>query len=214
MALRAGRFDACARLLAHSANQKTPLPQRTLGGPLLVKVSVELSSFFVVARTRRTHNAAQRGPHPDHPHRQPAAPGGADGALCPPLARRGGRRRELDRVGKAAVHEVVAKQIAAGIDVGNNGEQQREAFFLYVRHRMSGFGGGWTRRVLADATHYPAFKAWKAAHDAVNESISNLAASPRRSARSAIWIARRSRPNARISAPRSTRRAAVSSNRS
>src|SRR5262249_55513388 len=58
---------------------------------------------------------------------------------------------ELDRVGKAAVHEVVAKQIAAGIDVPNNGEQQREAFFLYVRHRMSGFGGGWTRRVFADA---------------------------------------------------------------
>ena len=53
---------------------------------------------------------------------------------------------ELDRAGKAAVHEVVAKQIAAGVDVGNNGEQQREAFFLYVRHRMSGFGGGWTRQ--------------------------------------------------------------------
>ena len=39
---------------------------------------------------------------------------------------------ELDRVGKAAVREVVAKQIAAGIDVPNNGEQQREAFFLYL----------------------------------------------------------------------------------
>ena len=33
------------------------------------------------------------------------------------------------------------KQIEAGIDVGNNGEQQREGFFLYVQHRMSGFGG-------------------------------------------------------------------------
>ena len=85
---------------------------------------------------------------------------------------------ELDRVGKAAVHEVVAKQIAAGIDVPNNGEQQREAFFLYVRHRMSGFGGGWTRRVFADATHYPAYMAWKAAHDAVNELISNLGGIP------------------------------------
>ncbi len=51
---------------------------------------------------------------------------------------------ELDRLGKAAVREVVAKQIAAGVDIGNNGEQQREAFFLYVRHRMSGFGGGWS----------------------------------------------------------------------
>jgi 5-methyltetrahydropteroyltriglutamate--homocysteine methyltransferase len=85
---------------------------------------------------------------------------------------------ELDRVGKAAVHDVVAKQIAAGVDVGNNGEQQREAFFLYVRHRMSGFGGGWARRVFADVAHYPAFSAWKAAHDAVNESISNTGGVP------------------------------------
>ena len=28
----------------------------------------------------------------------------------------------LDAVGKAAVHDVVAKHIAAGVDVGNNGE--------------------------------------------------------------------------------------------
>ena len=49
-------------------------------------------------------------------------------------------RAELDRVGKAALRRVVDKQIEAGVDIGNNGEQQREAFFLYVRHRMSGFG--------------------------------------------------------------------------
>jgi 5-methyltetrahydropteroyltriglutamate--homocysteine methyltransferase len=85
---------------------------------------------------------------------------------------------ELDRVGKQAVRDIVAKQITAGIDVPNNGEQQREAFFLYVRHRMSGFGGGWTRRVFADATRYPQFMAWKTAHDAVNESISNLGGVP------------------------------------
>jgi hypothetical protein len=72
---------------------------------------------------------------------------------------------ELDRVGKQAVRDIVTKQITAGIDVPNNGEQQREAFFLYVRHRMSGFGGGWTRRVFADATRYPEFMAWKTAHD-------------------------------------------------
>lgn len=85
---------------------------------------------------------------------------------------------QLDALGKAAVREIVARQIAAGVDVGNNGEQQREAFFLYVRHRMSGFGGGWTRRVFADVAHYPAFSAWKAAHDAVNQSISNTGGVP------------------------------------
>ena len=84
----------------------------------------------------------------------------------------------LDAVGRQAVHDVVARQIAAGVDVGNNGEQQREAFFLYVRHRMSGFGGGWARRVFADVAQYPAFSAWKAAHDAVNESVSNTGGVP------------------------------------
>jgi 5-methyltetrahydropteroyltriglutamate--homocysteine methyltransferase len=84
----------------------------------------------------------------------------------------------LDAVGRASVHDVVAKQIAAGVDVGNSGEQQREAFFLYVRHRMSGFGGGWARRVFADVAHYPAFSAWKAAHDAVNASVSNTGGVP------------------------------------
>ena len=76
------------------------------------------------------------------------------------------------------MHDVVAKQIAAGVDIGNNGEQQREAFFLYVRHRMSGFGGGWARRTFADVAHYPAFSAWKAAHDSVNESVSNTGGVP------------------------------------
>ena len=93
---------------------------------------------------------------------------------------------ELDREGKAAVREVVAKQIAAGVDVPNNGEQQREAFFLYVRHRMSGFGGGWTRKVFADVTHYPAFMAWKAAHDAVNEFDQQRRRHTRGSRRSAL----------------------------
>jgi 5-methyltetrahydropteroyltriglutamate--homocysteine methyltransferase len=76
--------------------------------------------------------------------------------------------------GKAALYNVVQKQIEAGIDIGNNGEQQREAFFLYVRHRMSGFGGGWSRGTFADVARYPSFRAWKAAHDAMGASISNI----------------------------------------
>ena len=51
---------------------------------------------------------------------------------------------ELDRVGKAALRRIVDKQIEAGVDIGNNGEQQREAFFLYVRHSDERF-----RRQLA-----------------------------------------------------------------
>ena len=36
---------------------------------------------------------------------------------------------ELDRLGKAALTQIINKQAASGVDIGNNGEQQREAFF-------------------------------------------------------------------------------------
>ena len=48
---------------------------------------------------------------------------------------------EIDRAGRDAVRSVVRKQQGAGIDVGNNGEQQRDSFFLYLKSRLSGLGG-------------------------------------------------------------------------
>src|SRR4051794_40491305 len=39
-----------------------------------------------------------------------------------------------------ATTAVIAAQHAAGIDIGNDGEQARESFFTYVQHRMTGFG--------------------------------------------------------------------------
>jgi 5-methyltetrahydropteroyltriglutamate--homocysteine methyltransferase len=66
---------------------------------------------------------------------------------------------ELAAAGHAAMRDVVRKQRDAGIDIGNNGEQQREAFFLYVRNRMSGFGGTWDRPPRGDVDRYPIFKA-------------------------------------------------------
>ena len=65
---------------------------------------------------------------------------------------------ELEAEGKAALRRVVAKQIEAGIDVANNGEQQRDSFVLYVRDRLSGLGGTWQRRQRADVERYPTFK--------------------------------------------------------
>src|SRR5271168_977797 len=79
----------------------------------------------------------------------------------------------LDALGKAALAEVVRKQLAAGIDIGNNGEQQREAFFLYVQRRMSGFGGGWTRRTMADITRYPGYAASAGVDDTGRPVVSN-----------------------------------------
>ena len=42
---------------------------------------------------------------------------------------------------QAAVERVVARQLQAGIDVGNDGEQPRVGFSTYVAQRMHGFGG-------------------------------------------------------------------------
>jgi 5-methyltetrahydropteroyltriglutamate--homocysteine methyltransferase len=80
---------------------------------------------------------------------------------------------ELDRLGKAALGRIIDKQIEAGVDIGNNGEQQREAFFLYVRHRMSGFGGSWQRWPRGDVERYPLLKEQMARMLAAREAVGN-----------------------------------------
>ncbi len=67
-------------------------------------------------------------------------------------------RRSSPRPAMRRCEEIVPKQIEAGIDIGNNGEQQREGFFLHVRHRMSGFGGTWKRWARGDVERYPALQ--------------------------------------------------------
>ena len=64
---------------------------------------------------------------------------------------------ELEAEIEAATRWVVPKQLEAGIDIPNNGEQTREAFFLYVRHRMSGFAPGGSRSGPGDLARYPKF---------------------------------------------------------
>ena len=66
------------------------------------------------------------------------------------------------------------KQIEAGIDVGNNGEQQREGFFLYVQHRMSGFGDAWQRQPRGDVVRYPIFHAMLEQQMAGRTAVSNF----------------------------------------
>jgi 5-methyltetrahydropteroyltriglutamate--homocysteine methyltransferase len=84
----------------------------------------------------------------------------------------------LEAEAVAATKHVVQQQIVSGVDVGNNGEQQREAFFLYVRRRMTGFGGSWIRRPMADVVKYPGYRAWAAEQDGVRRSVSNRGALP------------------------------------
>src|SRR6202167_6087132 len=58
---------------------------------------------------------------------------------------------EMDR----GVRHVVEKQAEAGIDIGNDGEQQRVGFQTYVPQRMSGFGGESKRRRGRDYEEFP-----------------------------------------------------------
>ena len=58
---------------------------------------------------------------------------------------------ELDK----AVGHVVDKQAGAGIDIGNDGEQQRVGFQTYVPQRMSGFGGISKRRRGREFEEFP-----------------------------------------------------------
>ncbi|HUC71960.1 MAG TPA: cobalamin-independent methionine synthase II family protein [Stellaceae bacterium] len=81
---------------------------------------------------------------------------------------------ELDRLGHEALRWVVARQAQSGVDIGNNGEQQREGFFLHIRHRMSGFGGSWQRRTRADALRYPVFRRIMEEQLASREAVSNM----------------------------------------
>jgi len=65
---------------------------------------------------------------------------------------------EIVRAGREALRAIVPMQVAAGIDIGNNGEQQHDSFFLYLKDRLTGLGGSWQRPSRADVDRYPEFK--------------------------------------------------------
>ncbi len=82
---------------------------------------------------------------------------------------------ELAAAVDAALRWIIPWQRSAGIDIGNDCEQQREGFFLHVRHRMSGFGGTWRRPPRGDVERYPAFKAAFEANLAGKQAVGNFA---------------------------------------
>jgi 5-methyltetrahydropteroyltriglutamate--homocysteine methyltransferase len=65
---------------------------------------------------------------------------------------------EIATAGREALSTIVPMQVEAGVDVGNNGEQQRDSFFLYLKERLTGLGGSWQRPSRADVDRYPEFK--------------------------------------------------------
>ncbi len=67
----------------------------------------------------------------------------------------------LAREVEASTRHVIVRQLAAGIDVGNDGEQPRESFVTYVQHRMSGFSGASERPIMRDIVQFQSFLALK-----------------------------------------------------
>src|SRR5947209_13387750 len=86
---------------------------------------------------------------------------------------------ELATGGRAAMKDVITKQVEAGVDIGNNGEQQRDSFIFYIRDRLSGLGGSWQRRQRADVERYPIFM--KESYEAAvkKESVDDIRGLPK-----------------------------------
>jgi 5-methyltetrahydropteroyltriglutamate--homocysteine methyltransferase len=58
-----------------------------------------------------------------------------------------------------ATQDIIRRQLAAGIDVGNDGELPRPGFNIYVKDRMSGFGGRTVRKPFSDFVRFPDYGA-------------------------------------------------------
>ena len=65
---------------------------------------------------------------------------------------------EYDRVVAEAVHAVVERQRAVGVDVPSDGEQSKVSYSTYMMDRLTGFGGDEPRKVALDLQDYPEFR--------------------------------------------------------
>src|SRR3954468_8184224 len=86
---------------------------------------------------------------------------------------------ELAAAGRAAMKDIIRKQVEADVDIGNNGEQQRDSFIFYIRDRLSGLGGSWQRRQRADVEHYPMFMKESYEASLKKESVDDIRGLPK-----------------------------------
>lgn len=82
-------------------------------------------------------------------------------------------RAELDRQAEAAICHVIQKQLEAGVDIGNDGEQPRIGFQTYVPQRMTGFGGESKRPTPQDMREFPDFLALMRRRDVMRAKVFN-----------------------------------------
>jgi 5-methyltetrahydropteroyltriglutamate--homocysteine methyltransferase len=56
---------------------------------------------------------------------------------------------------RAAVEDVVARQVRAGVDIVNDGEMSKPSYATYVKDRLAGFGGTGNTFVYQDLVDFP-----------------------------------------------------------
>jgi 5-methyltetrahydropteroyltriglutamate--homocysteine methyltransferase len=59
---------------------------------------------------------------------------------------------------RAAVAEVVGKQVEAGLDLVNDGEMSKPSYATYVKDRLTGFGGSGNTFVYQDLADFPSLE--------------------------------------------------------
>jgi 5-methyltetrahydropteroyltriglutamate--homocysteine methyltransferase len=66
----------------------------------------------------------------------------------------------LDRDVRQAVADIVARQVATGIDVVSDGETSKIGYATYIKDRLTGFGGeNFSPKAQRDLADYPEFRA-------------------------------------------------------
>ena len=65
----------------------------------------------------------------------------------------------FDAVMSGAVDDVVARQIASGVDIVSDGEISKISYATYIKDRLSGFDGDKPRQIAVDLQPYPDFRA-------------------------------------------------------
>ena len=87
--------------------------------------------------------------------------------------------KEIEAQARDATHAIVRKQIETGLDVIDDGEQSRESFVLYMRHRLTGLGGTGSRLMHADLDAYPEYKSAFQQRVTSADKVSNRANLPK-----------------------------------
>jgi len=83
---------------------------------------------------------------------------------------------DLAREVEAATADIIAKQVKAGVDVGNDGEQSRVGFQTYVPRCMCGFGGESSRPPSRDQAQFPSWVRLNAARFPHSARVTNAPA--------------------------------------